>query len=109
MNIEIMNLRNEKPSQPYDFYIDRRTPVGNPFQMNKESDREMVCDKYVGWFNKQQEDWLVVRYLERLERVYKKYDKLRLFCWCVPKECHGYTIKNFLINKIEIDRFEKGE
>ncbi len=35
--IEIMNLRNTKPSKPWDFYVDRRSPVGNLFKMLDKS------------------------------------------------------------------------
>ena len=35
-------------------------------------------------------------YLDSLIATYKIYGKLRLFCWCAPKRCHGETIKRYL-------------
>jgi phage-related protein len=32
----------------------------------------------------------------RLKELYKKHGKLRLFCWCAPKQCHVKTIKTWL-------------
>ena len=28
-----------------------------------------------------------------------EFGKVRLFCWCAPKRCHGETIKKWLIEK----------
>ncbi len=99
--IEIMNLRNEKPSKPYDFYIDHRSPVGNPFPMKSELYRDGVCNEYQVYFDKQLRSpngIPILQYLEMLIHVYRQYGKLRLFCWCAPKRCHGETIKEYLEN-----------
>lgn len=101
MTIEIMNLRTVKPSEPWDFRIDRSTPVGNPFNMINESRRDSVCDQYEKWFN---EKWFVEEthsrtffaYLQTLMAAHRNYGKLRLFCWCAPLRCHGQTIKEYL-------------
>ena len=96
MPIEIINSRNERPFRPYDFYVDRRSPLGNVFVMHSESDRDEVCDDYDVWFKDKVivPDIAVVLY--KMLQAYKKYGKLRLFCWCFPKRCHAETIKNFL-------------
>ena len=44
--IEIMNLNKIRPSEVYDFYVDRRTPVGNPDPIDENTTRDEVCDKY---------------------------------------------------------------
>ena len=51
--IEIMNLRNTKPSEPYDFYIDRRSAVGNVYPMKNKSEQERnrVCEAYQKYFD----------------------------------------------------------
>lgn len=103
--IEIMNLKKAKPSEAYDFFIDRhKSPVGNPYvekQGVKESERDAVCDKYETYFNSK----VVTRaytpfheYLNKIKAAYIKYGKVRLFCWCAPKRCHGETIKRWLEN-----------
>lgn len=33
------------------YYIGRGSPLGNPFVMGSEDDRDLVCDKYQIWFN----------------------------------------------------------
>ena len=104
--IIIKNLRKEKPSKPYDIRVDRKSILGNPFYLSKETDRNKVCDAYHTYFNKillttnrykgfKQE-------VTRIEEIYKKYGKLNLFCWCVPKRCHAETIKQYLKAKGEI-------
>lgn len=93
-----MNLKEVKPSRPYDFYIDRRSPVGNPYPLKKETYRDLVCDYYEDHFNRMVEmnDTLFVGYLETLLKTLETHNNLRLFCWCTPKRCHGETIKRYL-------------
>ena len=93
MSIEICNLRKTKPSQPYDFKVDRSSPIGNPFEMRSEMERDSVCDKYELHFNNKNHTVAFTLYLNGLCEAYKKYGKLRLFCWCSPKRCHAETIK----------------
>jgi hypothetical protein len=66
--------------------------------MKDESFRDEVCDKYEIYFNEKikNNDELFLKELKRLYYIYKKYNKLRLFCWCAPKRCHAETIKKFL-------------
>ena len=94
--IEICNLRNEKHSEPWDFKIDRTTPLGNPFIVNGEPKRDWSCDQYDNNFEDMIKKPKVKDYLDSLIATYKIYGKLRLFCWCAPKRCHGETIKRYL-------------
>lgn len=99
--IEICNIKTTCLEYPYDFYIDRRSPLGNPFHMQNESQRDFVCDRYEQYFNdmikcKSHE---FIGTLDLMMRQYKIHNKLRLFCWCAPKRCHGETIKNFIENE----------
>lgn len=109
--IEIMNMRYEKPKYNYDFRIDRVTPVGNPFFMKSEKERDIVCDRYELWFKSKVK--LVIdssnfrKYLDDMIITYCKYKKIRLFCWCSPKRCHGETIKNYLMQNEPDDKKEK--
>lgn len=103
--IEILNLRTHQCIHKYAYHvkIDRSNPLGNPFYMANESQRDKVCNQYQEWFNntvlisKQ-----VSSYTEllRLLDLYKKHGKLKLFCWCAPKRCHGETIKQWLESQL---------
>jgi hypothetical protein len=107
MEVEIVNLRFYKPSKPYDFYIDMRSPVGNPFhaktgRMTLE-ERDDVCDAYDGYFK------LAIKggnvgistWLNLVMKALRKHGKVRLFCWCVPLRCHGEIIKKWLEENYE--------
>lgn len=97
MNIEICNLRNDKVEKPYDVRVDRASIFGNPFYMKDESMREDVCVKYQSYFlNRLNKDDIFRKEFDKLKEIYKKYGKLRLFCWCAPKKCHAEIIKFFI-------------
>lgn len=109
--IEIMNLRDVKPSEPYDFLVDRRSPAGNPYFMAHESMRDTVCDKYakllwetVGYPRSKSKACVeFVAYLEKMRDAFKEHGKLRLFCWCAPKRCHAETIRDWIIRRCQED------
>jgi len=44
--IVVKNLRNEKPTKPWQVKVDRSSPLGNPFHMRSEAERDAVCEKY---------------------------------------------------------------
>jgi len=94
MNITIHNLRNEQPFYPWDIRIDRNSHFGNPFYMRDESQRIKVCDQFEEFLPTNKK---MIGHLEALLLTYKNYGKLRLFCWCAPKRCHGESI----IKKLE--------
>lgn len=94
--IEIMNLRNDKPTEPYDFKVDRTTPLGNRFRMRDESDRAMVCAHYDNHFPVLLTNKKAHNLFSKLVTIYREHGKLRLFCWCSPKRCHAETIKREL-------------
>lgn len=91
--------KDGKPVEKWDFYIDRRTPVGNPFLMENGKDRYQVCTEYNEYFK------LMTKfgapefcfYLSQIKKAYEKYGKVNLFCWCAPLQCHGETIREWLI------------
>lgn len=97
MKIEICNLRQQQPSEPYDFYIDRRSSLGNPYFIGS---RKKVIKLYKKWFKLQvkKDSWCSAnKELTLIKKALKKYGKVRLFCWCSPKKCHGDIIKKWLI------------
>lgn len=97
-----MNLRASKQTKKYDIIVDRRSILGNPFYMINEGYRDEVCKKYETWFKSSMlSNEKVKSKANDLRRLYKKYGKLRLFCWCAPKRCHAETIKKWLLeNKL---------
>ena len=96
--IEIINARKQKPSEKYDIWIDRRSPVGNPYTLIREDGRDNICDSYDEWFKGKltMKDSKIIEYLDSMFELYKSHGRLRLFCWCVPKRCHGETIKKYI-------------
>lgn len=99
--IEICNLRNEKPMHEFDVRVDRSNKIlGNKFVMRDESERELVCKQYEIWLYERVglQDVDIINELQRLDDIYKKYGRLRLFCWCSPKKCHAETIKELLLH-----------
>jgi len=96
MSVQIMNLRNSKPTENFDFIVDRRTVLGNKFILNAEEQRDSVCDKYHTWFWQCAHTQDFFTYLADITEAYRKYGHVRLFCWCVPKRCHAETIKEYL-------------
>lgn len=89
-------MSQTKPSKPYDFKVDRTTPLGNSFTMITPSNRDEVCDKYDEYFNNTMRyDAKVREYMNDMWKAYVKYKKLRLFCWCTPNRCHAESIKGY--------------
>lgn len=82
-------------------YIGRPSPLGNPFYMNNEAMRDLVCDKYKDWFEKKLKDRdpAVLNELRRLHALGKQ-GPVKLVCYCAPRRCHGDTIKAFLDNPL---------
>lgn len=107
--ITIHNMHKEKPNyvKVNERRVDRGgSPLGNPFFMENESLRDVVCDKYVKWFelmtdptNQNAEAKRVMAELRKLLHVYKECGSLKLYCWCYPKRCHATTIKDWLLEK----------
>lgn len=100
--IEIKNLRFNKPlNKPWEFKVDRTSPVGNPFYMESETKRDEVCYKYEAYFQKQLEgNKAFNNYLNKMRTALKEYGRIILYCWCAPKRCHAETIKRWLEKNI---------
>ncbi len=74
-----VNLRLE----PYDVYIGRGGPWGNPFPINSHQDRSQVIALYTRWFLRQ------IRSGNISLRQLAQLDGARLGCYCKPLPCHG--------------------
>jgi hypothetical protein len=79
-------------------YIGRPSPLGNPFRMATEAERDVVCDRYARWFQQRidADDARVMDELRRLYRWHREHGELVLGCYCAPRRCHGDTIKAYL-------------
>lgn len=89
--IPVINQRHTK-MLPGDVYIGRPSPVGNPFVIGKDGNREQVIALYEEWIDMHPE--LIERLSDRQPR--------RLVCWCAPLACHG----DVLARKLE--EYERG-
>ena len=96
VKVDIMNLRKVKPSEPYDFRIDRPSPLENKFPLLDESNRDNCIDHFEKYFPrllKQKDVQILIR---RMIVAHQEHGQVRLFCWCAPKRCHGEVIKAYL-------------
>lgn len=100
MTIYILNLKNEKPRYPFDFKVDRTTPLGSPFYLKTEKDRDLICDRYEEYFPTLIQKKEAKEYFDKIIQSYKQNGRVRLFCWCVPKRCHAFTIKREIIKGV---------
>lgn len=66
--------------EPFDVYIGRPGPWGNPFQLGADGDRDEVLTKYRAWLQ---------RNPEIVEKAKAELRDKVLGCWCAPKACHG--------------------
>ena len=107
--IRIVNLKNYSLKKGEILIkVDRQSPVGNPFYMHTESERDLVCDKYQAYFNERiayEKEILNVfgsdtRFLEFVTNIgkYAEDFDIALGCWCFPKRCHAETIKSYIEN-----------
>lgn len=78
--------------EPYDIYIGRPGPYGNPFVMPRDGNREEVIQKFEAY----------ARALPNLLDILEELNGKVLACWCSPLACHGDVwvklCKEFLTN-----------
>jgi hypothetical protein len=81
-----VDLAAIKYAETQDKYVrcDRFSDFGNPFEMDKDGDRDEVCDNYEQ------------HYLPFKPSIHKQLMNLKgkaLGCWCAPLRCHCDTLK----------------
>lgn len=99
-SFKVVSLRTSEA----DIRIDRRTPYGNPFKMDTESQRNEVVDRFAVWWLAPAQDGLREALLtdirelqhQRLMAGEMVSAPIRLGCWCAPQRCHGDVIKRWL-------------
>ena len=92
--VRLSNSRRDDEGE----YVGRPTPLGNPFVMRDESERDEVCDKYARWFAQMlvEQPPNVMNQLLSLREKLRLQGVLTLRCWCAPKRCHAESIKQWL-------------
>lgn len=92
--IKTTKVVNRDKGDPFDVYIGRRGPWGNPFIIGRDGEREEVIEKYKNYFYD-----TLLNDPDRKQAVLG-LKGLRLGCHCKPNACHGDIIAEYL-NKIE--------
>lgn len=77
-----MSLVVHCKKSPYDVYIGRPGPWGNPFVMGQHGTRKQVIAAYRLWLKDKIAEPTFVKELMALEGKV-------LGCWCSPEPCHG--------------------
>jgi len=75
--------------EPYDVYIGRPGPWGNPYTIGKDGNRDTVIKKYRDYLNNNP-DLITLAKDELKGKV--------LGCWCSPLACHGDILLE-IVNK----------
>lgn len=68
---------------PYDVYVGRPSPFGNPFEIGKNGDRDEVILKFKIWLNGNP---------KLKEKIRLELKGKILGCWCSPKHCHAEVL-----------------
>lgn len=63
--------------------VDRFTDWGNPFELDKDGNRDEVCDSYEIYFNLK----------KSLQRRLPELKGKALACWCHPERCHAHHLQ----------------
>jgi hypothetical protein len=80
-------------------YIGRPSPLGNPFMIGRDGNRDEVITKYYNWLINILLFDLgnpAAKELTRLRGIYEDTGELTLVCWCAPQACHGDVIKHII-------------
>jgi hypothetical protein len=89
-------------------YVGRPTPLGNPFRLEREDQRDEVVRRYATWLEAElrQGNREVARALEELYRRLKGQGTLTLICFCAPRRCHAEVIAEHLKKRAEVEGLE---
>lgn len=100
---------NERVYTPWEVYVGRPSPLGNPFSHIKTTvptfrvlTREEAIINYREWLAERvaKGDFKVMQALSELVLVHAKYRQLDLVCWCHPRPCHANVIAKYLSERI---------
>jgi len=101
--IQIVNIKTYR-SGDY-VYIGRNmpgrpgSPLGNPYRLRFECDREKILARYEYWLREQLKTDTPAR--REIERLADYAENLVLACWCAPKLCHGLVVKKIIEERLK--------
>lgn len=104
IKIKIANKRHTDTG----VYVGRPSPLGNPFRLRSEAEREAVIRSYERWLAEQiaRGDAAICGELDRLYRKAVAEGEITLLCWCAPKACHAEVIAGVLRKALEERGYE---
>lgn len=73
-------------------YIGRPSKWGNPFELGKDGDRDLVVEKFEKWLTTGESFGNINASEEKRQLILRSLDELSnkdLVCFCAPKKCHG--------------------
>jgi hypothetical protein len=104
MHCEIHNANHGWPDGDNRFYVGRSkkkdSPLGNPYIVGKDGDRQTVMAKYRRWLweeIKKGNKSAAYRELITIAEHYRyssEWEPVKLICWCAPLPCHAEIIKS---------------
>lgn len=98
----MITIRNKHSYHGDGFYVGRPTPLGNPFEIGKDGNREEVIQKYQEWLSEEMDkQGPAMNFFVNLFEELVKTGELNLICWCDPKGCHAEIIRDFLVEAIK--------
>lgn len=79
-------------------YIGRPSPLGNPFVIGRDGDRDEVIAKYRAWLEKAISPGVNTPARDEFIRLWRlaRAGDVTLVCWCAPLACHGDVLKEKL-------------
>jgi hypothetical protein len=101
-------ILNKRDSETRGEYVGRPSPLGNPFKLEHESDRDAVIAQYEVWLRERiaARDNRVCDELNRLYVIARDTGLLELVCWCEPKRCHADVIRTVLFEALQRNGFD---
>lgn len=80
--------------------IDRATPLGNPYVMYREEQRQEVCESFKSYLEYELDKQTNQPLLDQFESIFNLVSEgkvVNLQCHCSPSSCHGEVIRDKLI------------
>jgi hypothetical protein len=83
---------------PGQVYVGRPSPLGNPYALGRDGNREQVIAKYSRWlWARLQEHDSPQEYELRRLLAQARSGELELLCWCHPLPCHAEVVRSALL------------
>lgn len=83
-----------------------KSPLGNPYHIGRDGDRDEVVVKYKSWLWKQiqENNYQVINELKKIA-YYATTNEVVLVCFCAPLACHGDVIVKCIEWMLTQERF----